>query len=24
LDGNTLTGISDFFLTKYDSKGTKQ
>jgi hypothetical protein len=23
LDGNTLTGISDFFLTKYDSTGTK-
>jgi predicted secreted protein len=23
LDGNTLTGMSDFFLTKYDSSGTK-
>jgi hypothetical protein len=23
LDGNTLTGTSDFFLTKYDSSGTK-
>ncbi len=23
LDGNTLTGISDFFVTKYDSSGTK-
>ena len=24
LDGNTLTGISDFFVTKYNSSGTKQ
>jgi len=24
LDGNTLTGTDDFFLTKYDSAGTKQ
>jgi len=24
LDGNTLTGISDFFVTKYDSSGVKQ
>jgi hypothetical protein len=24
MDGNTLTGISDFFVTKYDSAGTKQ
>ena len=24
LDGNTLTGTSDFFLTKYDSSGVKQ
>jgi hypothetical protein len=24
LDGNTLTGDQDFFLTKYDSNGTKQ
>jgi hypothetical protein len=24
LDGNTLTGTSDFFITKYDSSGTKQ
>ena len=23
LDGNTLTGTTDFFLTKYDSSGTK-
>ncbi len=23
LDGNTLTGLNDFFLTKYDSRGTK-
>ena len=23
LDGNTLTGASDFFLTKYDANGTK-
>ncbi len=23
LDGNTLTGINDFFLTKYDNTGTK-
>ena len=24
LDGNTLTGLSDFFVTKYNSAGTKQ
>jgi hypothetical protein len=24
LDGNTLTGSWDFFVTKYDSAGTKQ
>jgi hypothetical protein len=24
LDGNTLTGAYDFFLTKYDSSGNKQ
>ncbi len=24
LDGNTLTGTSDFFVTKYDSSGVKQ
>jgi hypothetical protein len=24
LDGNTLTGIRDFFVTKYDSSGVKQ
>jgi len=24
LDGNTLTGTSDFFVTKYDSSGAKQ
>jgi uncharacterized delta-60 repeat protein len=24
LDGNTLTGTTDFFVTKYDSTGTKQ
>jgi hypothetical protein len=24
LDGNTLTGTSDFFITKYDSSGVKQ
>jgi hypothetical protein len=24
LDGNTLTGTSDFFVTKYDSSGIKQ
>ena len=24
LDGNTLTGTSDFFLTKYNSSGVKQ
>ena len=24
LDGNTLTGTTDFFLTKYDSSGVKQ
>jgi len=24
LDGNTLTGIADFFITKYDSNGVKQ
>lgn len=24
LDGNTLTGYTDFFVTKYDSSGTKQ
>jgi hypothetical protein len=24
LDGNTLTGVSDLFVTKYDSIGTKQ
>ncbi len=24
LDGNTLTGLQDFFLTKYDSSGNKQ
>lgn len=24
LDGNTLTGIMDFFVTKYDSSGTRQ
>ena len=24
LDGNTLTGTQDFFLTKYDTSGTKQ
>ena len=24
LDGNTLTGIQDFFVTKYDSSGVKQ
>jgi outer membrane protein assembly factor BamB len=24
LDGNTLTGKNDFFVTKYDSSGTKQ
>jgi hypothetical protein len=24
LDGNTLTGTSDYFLTKYDSSGVKQ
>ncbi|MDH4317226.1 MAG: SBBP repeat-containing protein, partial [Desulfobulbaceae bacterium] len=24
LDGNTLTGLQDFFVTKYDSVGTKQ
>jgi hypothetical protein len=24
LDGNTLTGTQDFFLTKYDSAGTLQ
>ena len=24
LDGNTLTGTRDFFVTKYDSSGTKQ
>lgn len=24
LDGNTLTGSSDFFVTKYDSSGVKQ
>lgn len=24
LDGNTLTGATDFFVTKYDSTGTKQ
>jgi uncharacterized protein (UPF0548 family) len=24
LDGNTLTGMEDFFLTKYDSSGNKQ
>jgi hypothetical protein len=24
LDGNTLTGIDDFFISKYDSSGTKR
>jgi hypothetical protein len=24
LDGNTLIGSSDFFVTKYDSSGVKQ
>ncbi len=24
LDGNTLTGTQDFFVTKYDSSGVKQ
>jgi hypothetical protein len=24
LDGNTITGMMDFFLTKYDSSGNKQ
>ena len=24
LDGNTLTGVYDFFVTKYDSSGNKQ
>jgi hypothetical protein len=24
LDGNTITGMADFFLTKYDSSGNKQ
>jgi hypothetical protein len=24
LDGNTLTGTYDFFVTKYDSSGVKQ
>jgi hypothetical protein len=24
LDGNTLTGLSDFFITKYDANGVKQ
>jgi hypothetical protein len=24
LDGNTLTGVSDFFVTKYNSNGVKQ
>jgi len=24
LDGNTITGMKDFFLTKYDSSGNKQ
>ena len=24
LDGNTLTGTTDFFVTKYDSTGVKQ
>ena len=24
LDGNTLTGTRDFFVTKYDSSGVKQ
>jgi hypothetical protein len=24
LDGNTLTGIQDFFVTKYSSSGVKQ
>ena len=24
IDGNTLTGTNDFFVTKYDSSGVKQ